>query len=225
MQRFKMIHASFMVGLAAAAVLSGVAHAAPILFDFTSTPTQASPLVVTQSGLTATVVAADNGVLDNIQRDSNNNFIGVAGPGSTSTAGGAANNQISGLETLTLTFDQSVFLLGADYFGVGQNADAGVFETGIFKVRGDSGGDVDYFENGVELATPAGYTFEGTNDVLTVGSLLIPAGTPLVFLQDDINGSGSAFGLQSVTVELVPEPASLALLGLGGLCLLSRRRR
>jgi len=39
------------------------------------------------------------------------------------------------------------------------------------------------------------------------------------------NGGGEPFGFDDITISAIPEPGSLALLGLGGLCLLGRRRK
>ena len=42
--------------------------------------------------------------------------------------------------------------------------------------------------------------------------------------EDNVGGANIGFFMQGIPLEAVPEPASLALLGLGGLALIASRR-
>ena len=44
-------------------------------------------------------------------------------------------------------------------------------------------------------------------------------------INGSVQGNNVGFTINSATVEVVPEPSSTALLGLGGLALLARRKR
>ena len=86
------------------------------------------------------------------------------------------------------------------------------FTTGLLDVDGNS---IDL--NLTNQALPDSDTLPDFNDFLTGG----------VGINGTIQGNESAFTIASATVEVevVPEPSSTALLGLGGLALLTRRER
>lgn len=86
------------------------------------------------------------------------------------------------------------------------------FTTGLLD---DSGANFDLNLTNQTLADSA--TLPDFNDFLTGG----------VGINGTVQGNASAFTITSATVEVevVPEPSSTALLGLGGLALLTRRKR
>jgi hypothetical protein len=97
--------------------------------------------------------------------------------------------------------------------------------SGYFSGRdgGTGGGHVAIFGGGSEVAAAPRVTTTGTNtpwaqSIATSG--LLAAGTYQfrAFIDDPAN-------VDLVSVTVVPEPAALSLLGLGGLALLHRRRR
>ena len=86
------------------------------------------------------------------------------------------------------------------------------FTTGLLD---DSGDSIDL--NLTNQALPTSAALPDFNDFLTGG----------VGINGTIQGNASEFTIASATVEVevVPEPSSTALLGLGGLALLARRKR
>lgn len=66
----------------------------------------------------------------------------------------------------------------------------------------------------------------GAGDVYTFGNLAVSAGTELTITATTTEAfeAGAGWRIESLTVNPVPEPSSTALIGLGGLALLLRRR-
>ncbi len=147
------------------------------------------------------------------------NGIGVDNPTITNeqfeafTAGPAVDDTedgfITGLdERLVISFDQAVIVTQINFFGVGGNETVTVEVSSLADAFSfvSSTGDVNNnpFGEGVEIAAGETISFGGVVDS---------------------NGDDPRYSLESITVTAVPEPASLALLGLGGLAVAGRRRR
>ena len=85
--------------------------------------------------------------------------------------------------------------------------------------------------NGTESETATGFnTTSGLGPAVTLNySLDFAAGETLSFASVGVGSGGSngsqGYRIQSVTIDAIPEPASLALLGAGGVLMLGRRRQ
>jgi len=97
--------------------------------------------------------------------------------------------------------------------------------SGYFSGRdaGTGGGNVAIFSGGTQIAAAPRVTTTGTNtpwaqSIATSGGLAAGTYQFRAFIDDPAN-------VDLVSVTIVPEPAALSLLGLGGLALLHRRRR
>ena len=121
---------------------------------------------------------------------------GLNSPGSGDEA---ALFDVDAAESLTFTFDQDVLIqnIALNSF----TGDEGFSAGGVSFVNGDAPGNVFTFaDGGLSLAAGSGFTLAAAG----------PAGTIV--------------GVNGIDVVVVPEPSSLALLGLGGL-MAGRRRR
>ncbi|MEM6259481.1 MAG: PEP-CTERM sorting domain-containing protein [Planctomycetota bacterium] len=131
--------------------------------------------------------------------------------------------QANGGETMTVSFggagDLSAGLWQVEIWSYDYNFAADDFNTGIL----DDG-------VGTTLVTgatpnPSSTLVASTNRLPAVSFNFTSDGTSAygVFLVDE-PGSGTRTRLNALRLTLVPEPSSLALLGLSGLCMLRRRR-
>ena len=133
--------------------------------------------------------------------------------------------------SLGITLEQ---LSTGSFVGIGLNNDSiDTFNAGIPDRRFGQSPDA-----GLQTIT---YTYDGTALTPNTGAGLSTGGGQTsdfwvgsndggfrIFLADNSrNSSGFNLALQSVTVEsnVIPEPSSIALLGLGGLALIRRRRK
>ena len=89
----------------------------------------------------------------------------------------------------------------------------GTYDASTIGLLDESGATFDL--NLTNQALADSDTLPDFNDFLTGG----------VGINGSIQGNASGFTINSATVEVVPEPSSTALLGLGGLALLTRRKR
>ena len=165
-------------------------------------------------------------------------FLGIV------TGGGATiTNSIGLFNNAPLSFGLQIFNGGTSLgvvrdgaTGVGSNlvnntvlSEASVADgfTFTFVLRD---GSYDAFTTGLLDDTGANFDLNLTNETLTVLDILPDFND---FLTDGVGINGSILGPSvgftinsaTVEVEVVPEPSSTALLGLGGLALLTRRKR
>lgn len=152
-------------------------------------------------------VDAGNGIgVDNptIENDAFEAF--TAGPAADDTEGEFITGEG---ESLVLSFDQAVIINAFNFFGVGNDETLTVTVSSLadafsFESSGGSDNNVDPFGEGFELAA---------GETISFGSVVNSA------------GEVARYSLETITVTAVPEPASLALLGLSGLAIAGRRRR
>ena len=164
-------------------------------------------------------------------------FLGIV----TGGTGATTTNSIGLFNNAPLSFGLQIFNGGTSLgvvrdgaTGVGSNlvnntvlSEASVADgfTFTFVLRD---GSYDAFTTGLLDDTGANFDLNLTNETLTDSDILPDFNDFLtggVGINGSIQGNEAGFTINSATVEVVPEPSSTALLGLGGLALLTRRKR
>ena len=121
----------------------------------------------------------------------------------SSDEGGADAGRINAGESLQISFNSAVFFQSVDLSNL--NTDE-TFSFGSQDINTNNA-------TGADL-------FDFTGDGATTG-LFLAAGTSITLSNTGATGTG----IQTITVEAVPEPSSIVLLGLLGLGAVARRRR
>lgn len=176
----------------------GAGNWTPFANETTPVGTSAS---LTISGLEMTINGVANGGGDDTW-GINNQGIGIH----TDAGSGAGSRRLDGSlgEAISFSFDQDVTLtsirLGS--FGLAEEATVAI-----------SGGST------ITIVSAN----EGPQNDFSLGGNAVSAGTLVTVTTSVPTGGGVLFN--EITVDAIPEPGSLALLGLGGLLVLRRRRR
>lgn len=201
--------AVFVVAFFAATLDS--AQAAPIVFDLTD-PTSGAATAgedlessgsASQGGVTITATAA-GGALNSLS-----NSFGVNATGSDDSD--QIEFDFSESLTFTITFNAptTVSLTEIDFLGIGPNAN----DDALVNVAG---------AGNVTLETGA-TDFAGTPDTWTpAGGISLSSGDTIVFTPS--SHDGASFGLESITFDVVPEPATCISFAIGMFFLGIRRR-
>jgi hypothetical protein len=124
------------------------------------------------------------------------------------------NDQLDGTdEILTISFNKAVNFISMDLAGIGSNADDGAsLKVGTASVVL------------LHTGSPSSAVFNGTSDIYTPASpVRVDIGESII-----LTGSAatSAYELEAISLQVIPEPATMSLIGLAGLfAMLARRIR
>ncbi|MEQ8211280.1 MAG: PEP-CTERM sorting domain-containing protein [Lacipirellulaceae bacterium] len=80
------------------------------------------------------------------------------------------------------------------------------------------------FSGGVLSLDITGQNFGGALDSVTLANPGASAGQTLILKVTDTTQGGAQLAIRSISYETIPEPTSLVLFGLAGICMISRRR-
>lgn len=120
---------------------------------------------------------------------------------------------------MEFTFDQAIDFIGMEFISGGTAITLESTAWGS-DADGQSGTGWTFTSDG----TTGQLRIEGAGDYdFSTGTFSsVSAGTAMLMRRN--SGGGSGIGMASFTIEVVPEPSSLALIGLGGLMIARRRR-
>ena len=152
--------------------------------------------------------------------DSSFATLNLFGASNAQAGNNIANRTFSG--TRGLTFDSPSNGV-SDMYAINTSYDRDVTITG-YTVAGSSGN----FDGGVVTFTFGGTSgLSASNGTKTLETPIFLAAGNTLNISESSGSDPTAGGavITSITVEAIPEPASFAFLGLGGLALASRRRR
>ena len=156
-------------------------------------------------------------------------FVGPGGDGSMRHSNGVVAANATPTRTVTWEFaaaHSNALVAGATYdvyasFGMRNDFSS----TAPYTVSGIAGGPTTFFAN---MDTDDGVVWDATFDSVEydlLGTVVIDnSGTTTVMLGNNVATGNYVIG-DRVLFNAVPEPSSAALLGLGGLALILRRRR
>ncbi len=169
--------------------------------EFVAGPDGGPDFVLT--GNTLSAAAGDTGLEVNINTS---NSLGVANPTIPNGFIGNETDVFNGGDGITFTFDSAVEFTAIELEFGGSDS---IFEVLV---------------NGAAVLTgPANSGSGGFIDLGGLTGLEIAEGAEITFA---VNGPiATQVGVETFTVSVVPEPASLALMGLGGLAICARRKR
>lgn len=207
-------------------LITASAPAATILFDFDPDLTDiaagaqgvtdlANPVNGTFGSLTVTLTASSGNTTGN-SRDRGAN----TGPYSDMT-----RDFIQWPTSAPITITISGLTANQEYAFTIWSGDlaGGQIKTTDHTIAGASGGGT-IRHTSVSLAAENAATGTSLHQV-TLPSVFSTAAGTLTYTIDYVSGGGAATTLNGMQLVAIPEPASLVLAGLGGLCLLSGRRR
>ena len=168
--------------------------------------TTVAPPVATGEDIAAAFLTSNNGlIIDNPSLDD------AQSTAATETTG--EDGFLNGGETFTFSFGSDVVFTEIDFFGVGTNSNNGVAEMPEIIIDGTS------------FIFPSNSDSDTTADPFGVDNV-IAAGTEITITSSIVSDT---FGVQDFTVTAtpaaIPEPSSLAIIGLGSLLMVTRRRR
>lgn len=218
---------SYLTALAACAALSGSAVAAPVTFstqpgsaDFPTVTAaggtgQNSLTSEANAGLTLTVTA-DGGFNTIAGSNDGGGGFGVTGNGSFDIN----NRDVDSDESLALSFNQDVYI-NQITFVVFAFADSTQLDIESLSISTEARGNSTFTPAVTGLSTDGNAT--GPFEINFAGEdFLLTAGETIVIGQGANSNNGIL--LDGITVTAVPEPGSMALLALGGLAMVARRR-
>ena len=175
---------------------------------------------VTSTGLTFSFAGQSNA-----ESSYNNLFNGIGGIDNPSNADGlpdfatAGHSIISSHAQKAITFDLQAII-----------TDTGMYASEFSAIIGDSrpkaGGSISYFVLVDGQLMASGFGLSNTEDFVNVPLTMEDQFLTLVMANAGSNGAAHGyFGDPFLTLSPVPEPATLALLAMGGVAALLRRRR
>ena len=240
----KLIIASSLLGLSAVASQAATTFTNPDVDG--SLPDGTTYLA---DGITMTLNATSGGSSTTIAtEDAASGFWGVTGAGTDGTANNSTKvSRVGGGQTLSFSFDQGVILNGIQFNNlIGDGS--GTAEIGNLTSSGSAFDGLTYTDITDAATGFAGSTFTtwGYNDATDSFALDLAGGNQPPMLTFGAGGTNSTItlaanevvtfsvsgtflaggaGIRAIEVQAIPEPSSAALLGLGGLALILRRRK